>query len=427
VRPRILAAIVGVALLAVAILAIPLGIRLQEDARAQSLERLERVASAATARIPNPLPSRANVTLPDLASDGALAVYDASGARRGGEGPLRADVVTLRALRGHANTGTAESAFVVAAPVVRGLRVVAAIRATEPIGVTDSQVSRQRLNIVWFAGAAVGVALLVGLWLSAVLARPLGRLRVAATRLGHGDFTVRAPRSGIAEADAVAVALDDTAERLEDLVERERTFSAHASHQLRTPLTALRLAVEAELEQPRPDPQAALHEVLTEADRLEQTIKDLLLLSRGSAERGPIDLQVVVHAAHDRWYRLFAAAGRPLRVRPPTGQSTEQPLEAHASSAALGQILDVLLDNALKHGAGAVQLILRAGTGGGAVIAVEDEGDGVAGDPNAVFSTAASGGHGFGLPLAAALANAEGARLRLARSGPAPVFELALL
>src|SRR5437773_8720848 len=101
-------------------------------------------------------------------------------------------------------------------------------------------------------------------------------------------------------------------------------------------------------------------------------------------------------------------------------------LEAHASTAALGQILDVLLDNALRHGRGVVQLSLRRGVGGGAVISVEDDGPGVSGDAASVFSTSARGGHGFGLPLAAALADAEGARFRLARGGPGPVFELAV-
>jgi signal transduction histidine kinase len=423
VRPRILAAILGVALLAIATLAIPLGIRLGEDARTQSFARLGRAASAATARVPDHVRSGTDVSLPDLASDGDVAVYDTTGIRRGGEGPSRADATTERALTGHPMNAVTSSALVVGMPVVRGRQVIAAIRVAEPIDVTNDQIRHQRLNIVWFAGAALIVALIVGLWLSAVLARPLGRLRIAAMRLGHGDFTVRAPRSGIAEADAVAQALDETAARLEELVERERTFSAHASHQLRTPLTSLRLAVEAELEQPRADPNTTLHEVLVETDRLEQTITDLLLLSRGSADRGPIDLDVVVQAADDRWRGPFAAAGRPLRV----GIAPDDRLEAHASSAALGQILDVLLDNALKHGTGAVQLILRPGTGGGAVIAVEDEGAGVQGDPNAVFSTAARGGHGLGLPLAAALANAEGARLRLARTGPGPIFELALL
>jgi signal transduction histidine kinase len=422
VRPRILAAIVGVALLAVATLAIPLWIRVGDDARAQSVAQLERAAGAATSRIPARVRPNVKLALPDLASEGDLAVYDTSGIRRGGEGPAHADVAARRALDGHTNSVGNASGLIVGVPVVRGLRVVAAIRAAEPLDVTQAQVRRQRINIALFAGAALLIAALIGLWLSAALTRPLGRLRAAATRLGHGDFTVRAPRSGIAEADAVARALDDTAGRLEELVERERTFSAHASHQLRTPLTALRLVVETELEQPRPDSNTALREVLGEADRLEQTINDLLQLARGTAERGPTDLHAIVLAASDRWHGLFAAAGRPLRVR-----AADTPgLEAHASAAALGQIIDVLLDNALTHGSGIVQLALRAGSGGGAVITVEDEGAGVVGDPENIFSTAARGGHGLGLPLAAALANAEGARLRLARTGPGPVFELAL-
>jgi signal transduction histidine kinase len=422
VRPRILAAIVGVALLAVATLAIPLGIRLGDDARQQSFARLVRAALATTSRVPDEFRPDTRLKVPDLASDGDIAIYDTRGVRRGGEGPARADVATRRALAGKTSNAQTGSLLVVGLPVIRGLRVIAAIRASEPVAVTEGQIRHQRLNIALFAGAALAIAVLIGLWLSAVLARPLGRLRAAATRLGHGDFTVRAPRSGIAETDAVANALDETAARLEDLVERERTFSAHASHQLRTPLTSLRLAVETELAQPRPDSTTALHEVLAEADRLEHTIDDLLLLARGTAERGPADLQVVVRAANERWRGLLAAAGRSLRVR----ASQDQTLETHASAAALGQILDVLLDNALKHGSGVVQLVLRPGSGGGTVIAVEDEGPGILGDPSGVFSTSSQGGHGLGLPLAAALADAEGARLRLARSGPRPLFELAL-
>ena len=421
-RPRILAAIVGVALLAVATLAIPLAVRLANDAREQASDRLERIAAGATQRIPNPVPAGTTVKLPDLAYDGELAVYDIKGARRGGEGPAQADDATRRALAGRTVSVVDGSSRVVAVPVVRGLRVIAVIRATEPTAVTAKQIRQQRLYIVLFAAAAVVIAVLVGLWLSAVLSRPLGRIRDAAARLGQGDFTVRAPRSGIAEADAAASALNETAVRLEEVVERERTFSAHASHQLRTPLTSLRLAVEAELARPRPDPRVALEEVLKETDRLEETIDDLLLLARGTAERGPADLQAVVRDANDRWHSRYAAVGRPLRVR--TVDTAR--LEAHASTAALGQILDVLLDNALRHGRGAVQLSLRPGVGGGAVIAVADDGPGVEGNPASVFSTTARGGHGLGLPLAAALADAEGARLRLAHQGPGPVFELAV-
>jgi signal transduction histidine kinase len=422
VRPRILAAIVGVALLAIATLAIPLSVRLANDARDQSTERLERAAAAATQRVPNRVTPRTDIRLPELAYDGDLAVYDMRGVRRGGEGPAIADAAARLALSGHTTDDVSGPDRVVGIPVVRGLRVVAAIRAAEPTAVSSDQIDRQRLTIALFAAAAIVIAVIIGLWLSAVLSRPLARLRDAATRLGHGDFTVRAPRSGIAEADAAASALNDTAARLEDLVGRERTFSAHASHQLRTPLASLRLAVEAELAQPRTDPKTALHEVLKETDRLEATIEDLLQLARGTEEPGPADLHAVVRDADDRWQGRYAAVGRQLQVRTVRGAH----LEAHMSTAALGQILDVLLDNALQHGRGVVQLSLRPGVGSGAVISVEDDGPGVTGDAAAVFSTSARGGHGFGLPLAAALAAAEGARLQLAHRGPGPVFELAV-
>jgi signal transduction histidine kinase len=422
VRPRILAAIVGVALLAVATLAIPVAVRLGSDARSEANDRLEREATAAAQRVPDVITSHTRLTLPDPLYDGQLGVYDTGGVRRGGEGPLVADATTRLALAGHEGTAVTSSARIVTVSVVHGRRVTAAVRAAEPISVARNQIRHQRINIALFAAAAIAIAVLVGLWLSAVLSRPLARLRDAATRLGHGDFTVRAPRSGIAEADAAASALNDTAVRLAEVVDRERTFSAHASHQLRTPLASLRLAVEAELAQPRPDPTVALAEVLKEADRLEATIDDLLLLARGTAERGPADLQAVVRDANERWQGRYAAVGRPLEVR----TASNGQLEAHASTAALGQILDVLLDNALRHGRGVVQLSLRPGVGGGAVISVEDDGPGVAGDAASVFSTNADGGHGLGLPLAAALADAEGARLRLARPGPGAVFELAV-
>jgi signal transduction histidine kinase len=422
VRPRILGAIVAIALLAVATLAIPLALRLGHDERAQSLARLERLAVTTATRLPDQIEPSTTLTLPDPASDGDLSVYDTTGERRGGEGPTGADPIVQRALAGHTNDGQAGSSLVVGVPVVRGLRVIAAIRVSEPVTVTDTQVRRQRVTILLLGVAATIVAILVGLGVSAALARPMRRLRAAATRLGHGDFAVRAPRSGIAEVDDVAQALDDTAAQLGQLVDRERTFSAHASHQLRTPLASLRLAVEAELARPRPDPSTALHEVLTEADRLERTINDLLLLARGTEERGPVDLGDVARAAEYRWHGAFAAVARPIRV----SVQNEPTSRAHASSTALAQILDVLLDNALQHGSGVVTISVRSAIEGGAVIAVADEGHGIRGDGDDVFSGGAEGGHGFGLPLAAALAHAEGARLRLAHSGPHPMFELTL-
>ena len=152
-------------------------------------------------------------------------------------------------------------------------------------------------------GLAVFVAMVAaaaGLLLSRHLTRPLRRLRDAAVRLGEGDFTVSAPPSGVAELDAAATALTATARRLGDLVERERAFTADASHQLRTPLTSLRLALENELAQPRSDPTQALRDALVDVDRLEATLTDLLALARDTvADRRIADCQLTEYTATD--------------------------------------------------------------------------------------------------------------------------------
>src|SRR4051812_20561579 len=109
------------------------------------------------------------------------------------------------------------------------------------------------------------------------LAVPLERLARAARRLGQGDFASRAPRGGVAEADEIAAALDDTARRLGDLVARERAFSAGASHQLRTPLAALRIELEAlEL---RSEAPPELARALAQVERLQTTIDTLLAVA----------------------------------------------------------------------------------------------------------------------------------------------------
>jgi signal transduction histidine kinase len=310
-------------------------------------------------------------------------------------------------------------------PVVRQLVVVAAVRGQEPVSVVDAELRRQRLNIALFGAAALLIAAAVGLWLSSRLARPLGRLGDAATQLGQGNFTARAPRSGIAQVDEVAQALDDTAARLADLVERERSFSAHASHQLRTPLTSLRLAIETELAQPRPEANTALKELLAQVDRLEATISELLELARGTADRGPVEPAALAYGAVDRWRERFAGSHRSVRAQ--VLDRVDAPATVNGSTAALSQILDVLIDNALVHGEGVVTVIVRAGSGGGVVVAVEDEGAGIANDLDHVVGVSPRAGHGYGLQLAMALAHAENAELRFARHAGKSSFELTLV
>jgi signal transduction histidine kinase len=247
------------------------------------------------------------------------------------------------------------------------------------------------------------------------------QLAAAADRLGQGDFAVRAGRGGIPEIDAAAAALDTTAERLGALLQRERAFSAHASHQLRTPLTGLRVQLEAATLTPDADLRAALAEALQSVDQLEQTIDDLLTLARDVGPRpGPLDLRGLFDEVNERWHGPLADTGRPLRtiVQPDLPDAT-------ASPAAVRQILDVLVANAVEHGAGRVTVAARA-AGGGIAIEVTDEGPGIAPDAGDVLAprTDPTTGRGIGLGLASSLAAAEGGRLLLGHHGPSPIFRL---
>jgi signal transduction histidine kinase len=207
-----------------------------------------------------------------------------------------------------------------------------------------------------------------------------------------------------------------------DLLARERAFSADASHQLRTPLTGLRLGLEAALESPGQDLRAAVTAAITATDRLERTIDDLLTLARDTTRTAePLRLADLVGELHADWHGLLANTGRPLRITVPS-----HPPVAVAATAAVRQILTVLLDNATRHGNGAVTVTVRD-ISEALAIDISDEGPGITGPPEQLFSRRSprTDGHGIGLALARSLAEAEGGRLTLTRSAP-PTFTLLL-
>ncbi|MGH8909137.1 MAG: HAMP domain-containing sensor histidine kinase [Egibacteraceae bacterium] len=284
------------------------------------------------------------------------------------------------------------------------------------------------------AWAAIAALALLALAMAAVLARaqgerlaaPVEALAGAARRLGDGDFTARAPYSGLPEADDVARALQMTAERLGATLERSRSFSADASHQLRTPLTALRLDLEA-LESAGADPEL-IGAAIREADRLEATIVELLSLAdtpSGLTSRF-CDIGALASARLDAWQSLARAAGRKVVL----DASPVPPVQARPG--AIGQCLQVLLDNALEHGAGTIAVSVRAVAAGGGLgltgegpdtkwvrLCVADEGPGIPPERReGLLSGRADAASGRGLPLARQLVEAEGGRLTLERAAP---------
>jgi signal transduction histidine kinase len=405
-----------VAALAVVLFAIPLALALSRTYRDDELLRLQRDAVAATRAIDLGTSAADPVELPPAPR--ALAVYEASGRRIAGRGgPARADALTRAAIvRGRPTDRAAGGRLVVAVPLVVGERVTGALRAERSDAAVASRTRRAWLTLAGLAILVVALATAAAFLLARRLAAPLERLAIAARRLGDGDFGARAPRAGVPEVDEVGAALDATAQRLDNLVARERAFSADASHQLRTPLAALRLELEA-LELRGEELPVALAQV----ERLQDTVDTLLAVARDAQPTtATADLAALVDGAERRWRGVLAGDGRPLRV-----DVTAADPVARAAPRVIDEILDILLSNAHRHGKGAVTASVREAAGW-LVVAVADEGEGFAVPPREALSRRAesNGGHGIGLALAQSLAHAENGRLEIVESGRRPIVRL---
>jgi signal transduction histidine kinase len=380
-------------------------------------------ARTAAAVRPPPLSPADPVEIPATSDGAVISVYAPDGTRVAGSGPPMADSVTRNALAGRVASKSAGGEVVAAVPVGSQEQVVAVVRAALPVAVVDDRVHHAWLVMGAIELTAVLLAGAVAVLQARRLSRPLEDLTAAAVRMGEGDFSAHVDASGIDEIDSIGQAMNATSRRLASVLERERAFSADASHQLRTPLTALRIRLESALLSTESDPRSVMAGSLQEIDRLQQMVEDLLRLTRDvPGDRRPLQVAAIIDELDARWHKQLAAGGVRLSVSIPA----VLPVLA-VSTSAVGQILDVLVDNAFHHGRGPIQVMARE-IAGGVAIDVADHGAGIAGDAQRIFERRAAGtaGHGIGLALARALTEAEGGRLFLLRSGTNPVFRLVL-
>ncbi|MFJ7215812.1 sensor histidine kinase [Amycolatopsis sp. NPDC098790] len=422
-RRRIISLTVLAALVATVLFALPLGIAVMQYYRDDTKADLERAADAVALAVAADLKAGRTPVVPLLDQDddevgGEVGIYGPDARLLAGHGPAAGGPVERQAASATVDVVLGEEGdeVALAVPVVSGSRVTGVVRAALPMSELRLRVALTWLGMAGLAVAAIGASWLLARRFTTRLVRPLEELAAAAERLGDGDFTARSPRAGIAEIDQVGETLDTTAARIGETLERERAFSAEASHQLRTPLTGLRLQLEAALQTPAADPYAAIRAGIASADRLERTIDDLLALGRERrAPRAELDLDALLDEVRQSGEALLAPHGRELRI------VRQDPPAARVAAAAVRQVLGVLLDNAVTHGRGTVTVVARD-AGDTLAIDVADEGPDLGEtDPFA----AATGGDGIGLRLARGLAEAEGGRLRLSKPAP-PTFTLLL-
>ncbi len=257
------------------------------------------------------------------------------------------------------------------------------------------------------------------------LARPLVDLAETAEQFGSGTTRRRRHRRyGLPEVDRVAEVLERRADRIHRILAAERQFAANASHQLRTPLTALSMRLEEitmsdDLDAMRDEANVAL----TQVERLTEVVDQLLTHHRAPASGSgeTIDIGKIIAQQLQEWRLPYQKAGRTLELQ---GRGD---LNARATAGSVSQIVATLVENALHHGGGTVTIRTRT-VGGSVVIEVTDQGPGV--DEalgQRIFEAGISGGEstGRGLALARDLARADGARLELVMQRPA-VFALFL-
>ncbi|MFD3818439.1 ATP-binding protein [Streptomyces rubiginosohelvolus] len=286
------------------------------------------------------------------------------------------------------------------------------------------EVGRTLLIIGAVALLAIVSAVLLAVRQANRLASPLTDLAETAERLGSGDPRPRHKRYGVPELDRVADVLDSSAERIARMLTAERRLAADASHQLRTPLTALSMRIE-EISV-TDDPETVKEEAniaLTQVERLTDVVERLLTNSRDPRTGSAVvfDLDEVIKQQIEEWRPAYRSTGRALVC------SGKHGLRAVGTPGAVAQVLAALIENSLMHGGGTVALRTRV-TGNQVVVEVTDEGPGVPAELGArIFERAISGRNstGIGLAVARDLAEADGGRLELLQQHPA-VFALFL-
>jgi signal transduction histidine kinase len=300
-------------------------------------------------------------------SSGRALVSSDADADTGRNFSSRPEIAT--ALGGQVSTGTRRSETLgydllyVAVPIFNGNATVGAVRITFPKKTIDTKVNRRLWGLVLVALISLVLAAGVGLVLARTLSQPLRSLEHATDRMAQGDLRSRAPdKEGPPEIRQLARSFNVMGGRLERMVDRQRAFAGDASHQLRTPLTSLRLRLETAVEQMHhqhdlASAQSNVEAALSESFRLQRIVEGLLLLARADGADLPrvrTDLAAVLIARAQEWEPLAAERSIELVLNAPI------PVWVMAVEGGIEQVIDNYVDNALDYAPPGTQLELHA-------------------------------------------------------------------
>ncbi|HEX5821647.1 MAG TPA: HAMP domain-containing sensor histidine kinase [Solirubrobacterales bacterium] len=430
-RARLLAAFAYTLIVVIVALEVPLSAnvsdRVNAEVEADSAAKAQVVAASAADQLHDRASLERISRQAAVSLNGLVFVIDGSGRQiASSTGSITRppqptdDPVALQALGGEVAQGRhheGQDILSTAVPIVRNGRTVGALELEQSLNAVRDQVRQDVLALIGIGVLALILGLGVAWILAGSIARPLRSLGEAARRRAAGDASARAPERGSREQVQVAREFNEMADRLDAVLESQRAFVADASHQLRTPLTGLRLRLEAAgVKTSDPAVARELAAAEHETERLNQLVEDLLELasSEQPAEDDRTDLTQAARAAAERW------RGPASESRHEIALETDGDLVVRAGSRELAAILDNLVENAIKYSpSGSPVTIECAGENGSATVGViSDSGpldDEVASHAFERFyrGRGAGPGTGLGLPIVQALAKRRGGRARL--------------
>jgi signal transduction histidine kinase len=317
----------------------------------------------------------------------------------------------------------------VAVPVVSGTKVVGAVRITFPSQVIDDRTAEKTRGLILVGMISLVGAAFAAFLMSSSFTSPIRRLRRTTEAIAEGDLSQRAEEEGPPEIKGLARSFNTMTERIERLLDQQKAFAGDASHQLRTPLTALRLQLERAADMVDTDPEAARERVeaaTEETERLQRLVEGLLMIARSEGSTPvlePVNVSQLVNDRFEVWEPFAAERGVHLVTNAPPG------LIATAVPSSLEQIVDNYVDNALGQARdGDTISIVAAAYANTVGVHVIDEGPGMkpehlehAFDRFWRAPDAPHGGSGIGLAVVQHLAELSGGhavlRNRTDRSG----------